>query len=224
MLVTDEQGRGDIVEVKFELFAGGFSLGLNYYLTDPDLDSIFTFYFEPAFSAGIATGNYTFRFSAQDSLNAISYLPDDTVFIENTPPLLTDGLTDPDSVITIPDPGDTATVLVTVNVSDLQTLADIEEVFINYQRPDYLPDSLIWTFGYPMADNGLPWDLDNYLQGLPYLGDEVAGDGIFTFTKLYTSEADTGLHYFHFHCLDKTGHTADSISVELLLVKIPMGR
>jgi hypothetical protein len=66
-----------------------------------------------------------------------------------------------------------------------------------------------------MADNGLDWDLDLYLEGLPYLGDETPGDGIFTFTKLYTSTADTGLHKFHFHCVDLAENDADSITVEL---------
>ena len=213
--VTDPQGRQDIEEVKFEIYIFGLPLGLEYQLGDPEMDSIFTFHFEPSFAAGMTTGDYTFRFSAMDSLGAQGFLPDIPVFIENEPPVLSEGLTDSGSVMTAPDPGDTSEVRVTVRVEDPQTLEDIASVYINYQRPDYLPPESIWTYGYPMADNGLPWDLELYQQGLLYLGDETAGDGIYTFTKMYTSTVDTGLHQFHIHCIDGAAQAADSLTVEL---------
>ena len=214
MLVTDPQGREDIAEVKFELLLGGAPLGTSYFLDDPDLDSIFTHHFEPSFAAGLMSSIYDFRFSAEDSLGEITYLPDITVYIENTKPILLNAMTDIDSIFIVPDPGDISYVLITVEVSDPQTLADIDSVKINYERP-----TQGWTFGYPMADNGLEWNLDLYLQGLPYLGDEIAGDGIFTFTKPYTTNDSTtvepGIHKFHIHCIDRVGQSADSVTVEL---------
>jgi len=213
--VEDPQGWEDIVEVKFELIKSGFPLNLEYVLSDPDMDSVFTYNMQPSFAIGLETGDYEFRFSAEDSLNEMSYLPDIPVFIENGVPILSDGAIDSGEVILLPDPGDTTEVKVTVAVFDPQTLGDIDSVYINYERPEYVPFEIRWTFGYPMADNGLDWDFELYLEGLPYLGDETPGDGIFTFTKLYTSTADTGLHKFHFHCVDLADNIADSITVEL---------
>jgi hypothetical protein len=219
LLVTDPQGYSDIVQVKFEILM----TAQDYLMEDPEHDSIFTFYMEPSFSAGKYPGQYIFQFTASDSIGEVSLPLNLTVYIENGFPTLTNPALDcpsistypetSDSVLTIPDPGDTLEVKVTVEVTDPQTLIDIDEVYINYQRP-----TGVWTMGYPMADNGLPWNLDLYNAGYLYLGDENAGDGIYTFTKLYTSSADTGLHTFHFHCLDQVNQPADSIAINLRLI------
>ena len=217
LLVTDPQGPSDVSTVKFELYLAGAPMETEYFLEDPNSDSIYTYHFEPSFAAGLNTSNYGLSFSAEDSLGGISFLPDITVFIENTQPLLAYATVDSDTLV-VPDPGDTSYVLVTVEVSDPQTLADIDSVKINYERP-----TQGWTLGYPMADNGLPWDLELYLQGQPYLGDEIAGDGIFTFTKPYTTNDSTtvepGTHKFHIQCKDRVGQTADSVTVELEIIE-----
>ena len=214
--VSDPQGYSDIVSVKFELLP----LGMEYEMYDPEMDGIFTYYMEPSLAAGVFPGDYIFRFTAVDSIGETSVPLDVEVYIENEPPSLANAAleaesisTDPvsgDSILTAPEPGDTIYVRVMVNAADHQTLADIDSVFINYERP-----TGVWTMGYPMADNGLEWDLEQYLEGLPFLGDETAGDGVFTFTKPYTSEVDTGLHRLHFHCLDRANQPGDSISINL---------
>jgi|GEM_PF-1644403 len=216
--VSDAQGLQDIAEVKFSLPAAN----LEYLMSDPENDGIYTYYMAPEFAAGKAAGLYFFSFSAVDSLLAVSPAVEMTVYIENTAPVLTaPALYHPeittydsssDSLLTIPEPGDTLEVVITVNVSDLQTVEDIEEVYVNIERP-----TGVWTFDYPMADNGLAWDLDLYMQGMPYLGDEIAGDGIYTTTKLYTSSVDEGLHLFHFQAEDGAGQAADSIAIGLRL-------
>ncbi|NQS97885.1 MAG: hypothetical protein HQ591_05480 [candidate division Zixibacteria bacterium] len=219
--VSDPQGYSDIVTVEFELLP----LGMEYDMYDPEMDGIFTYYMQPSFSAGIFTGDYIFRFTAVDSIGETSLPLDVEVYIENEPPSLANAAldaesisTDPisgDSLLKVPDPGDLLEVKVTVEVSDHQGLEDIDYVYIDYERP-----TGVWTLDYPMADNGLEWDLEQYLAGFPYLGDETAGDGIYTFTKLYittdTSAVDTGMHKFHFHCFDKVNQPADSICINLL--------
>ena len=214
--VTDPQGYSDIAAVQFEVHP----LGNEYPMEDPENDGFFTYYLEASFAAGIFPADYVFIFTAIDSIGEISAPVNVNVYIENDPPILiepmleAEGITtypsSGDSLLSIPDPGDTTMVKVTVKVSDPQTLLDIDSVYINYQRP-----TGIWTMGYPMADNGLEWDLELYLQGLPYLGDETAGDSVFTFTKPYTFEVDPGLHQFHFQCYDKANQPADSISINL---------
>jgi len=214
--VTDPQGLQDIAEVKFALP----SLNQEYQMSDPENDGNYTYYMAPQFAAGKYPGFYFFRFYAVDSLQAYSQFIDKFIYIENTMPELTvPSLYHPDittyagtadSLLIIPEPGDTMEVTITVNVSDLQTAEDIDEVYINIQRP-----TGNWTYNYPMADNGWEWDLENYMLGLPYLGDENAGDGIYTTTKLYTSAVDEGLHIFHFQAEDKAGQAADSIAVGL---------
>lgn len=214
--VTDPQGYSDIAEVVFSLDA----LGLEYQLIDPEEDGIFSYFMGPEFSAGKAPGNYVVSFSAFDSLMTQSDIHNLTVFIENTPPvlsmpsLLSESITsdpgDADSLVTTPDPGDTLRITVTIIVVDLQTLQDIQDVHFSYDRPVGAS-----TPYYPMADNGWAWSLEQYLNDQPYLGDETAGDGIYTFTKLYTSAVDPGIHRFNFHCLDRANQLADSVSVSL---------
>ena len=213
--VTDPQGYSDIAEVVFSLDV----LGLEYQMIDPEEDGIFSYYMSPEFSAGIASGNYIFTFNACDSLMSQSNVHNLTVFIENTPPVLslpsliseyiTSDPGDADSLLSVPDPGDTLQITVTIKVTDLQTLQDIQDVHFSYTRPDTTIPY------YPMADNGLEWNLEEYWNNNPYFGDETAGDGIYTFTKLYTSAVDPGLHRFNFHCLDRANQLADSVSVSL---------
>lgn len=227
--VIDPQGWEDIAQVKFELILDNIPKG-TYLMADPDMDSVFTYYMEPSFAAGMGTGDYIFRFSAEDFLGDITCSPDYPVFIENLPPVLSlwkvnpDSIQDstyvgPDTVLILPDTGEIAELKVTIDVQDPQGQDDIEYVYINYERPPHhQPPDSIWTYGYPMADNGLAWDLEKYLENLPFLGDEEAGDGIYTFTKLYTFEADTGIHKFHFHCFDGAGQAADSVTAELYIL------
>ena len=216
--VTDPQGYSDIAVVKFTLQV----LGLDYFMIDPEQDGIFAYFMGPDFAAGKTSGSYLFSFAALDSLQAQSNIYYQSVFIENTPPMLSlpsltsEYISSPvggiDSLLTVPDPDDTLDIVVTVKVVDLQTLEDIQNVFINYERP-----TGVWTNDppYPMADNGLEWDFVEYDNGNPYLGDETAGDGIFTFTKQYTKDVDPGIHRFHFQCIDKANQIADSVTVGL---------
>ncbi len=210
MLVTDPQGREDISGVWFEIYSEGTALGLIYNLEDPDLDSIYSYYLEPSIAAGLETGDYLFRFTAEDSLEAWDSL-DAAVYLENEPPEILEVATDPDTEMVVPDSGEIAEVLVTALISDPQTLADIDTAFFNYERPDGTWDTYI------MVDNGLPFDIDQYVINpyTPYQGDESAGDGIFSGMKLYTFEVDTGIHRFHIHSIDRVGQEADSVSVEL---------
>lgn len=210
MLVTDPQGRGDISAVWFEIWAGGSPLGKIYNLGDPDFDSVYTYYLEPSIAAGLPGGDYVFRFTARDSLEAEDSL-EKPVYLENGYPAIAQAATDPDSELTIPDTLEIARVKVTAAVSDPQGLGDIDTVFFNYERPAGVWDTYI------MVDNGLPFDIDEYVINpyTQYQGDSAAGDGIFTGMKLYNFQVDTGLHRFHIQCSDKVSQAADSVTVEL---------
>ncbi len=214
--VSDAQGYSDIAEVWFTLSLSG----MEYEMSDPEEDGIFSYYMSAEFGAGKYPGSYQFSFLAKDSLGAVSIPINLWSYIQNTPPTLANPsiisdliATYPgtaDSVLVIPDPGDTVEVRFTVDVQDLQTLADIDLVFLNVERSNGE-----WTLNYPLADNGYEWDWQKFVEGEPYLGDEIAGDGIFTTTRLYTSSVEEGIHTFHFHCIDKVNQQADSISVKM---------
>jgi hypothetical protein len=217
MTVSDPQGYQDIVQVKFTIFPGGSE----FLMQDPEGDSVFTYHLEPEIAEGLYSGNYNFQFQAMDSLMSSAYYNDST-YIENGPPILLspalhneditfDSLTG-DYSLAIPEGEEIAEVKVTIQISEPQGLGDVDEVFANYERP-----TGIWTFNYTMLDNGLPVNLDSLDQG--YLGDEIANDSVFTFTKFYTATVDPGLHKFHFHCFDKTQQSADSITVNLMLLQ-----
>jgi hypothetical protein len=217
MTVSDPQGYEDIAQVKFLILPGSSE----YPMQDPEEDGIFSYYLEPSIAAGYYSGNYTFQFQAVDSLDAFTSFEAQT-FIANGPPVLLTPNLDNDNIIfdpisgdyslAIPDIGDTAEVQVTVQISEPQGLGDVDEVFVNYERP-----TGVWTFNYAMLDNGLPLMLDSLDQG--YLGDEVANDSIFTFTKFYTYGADPGVHHFHFHGIDRVQQSADSVTVNLILLQ-----
>ena len=215
--VTDAQGYGDIASVRFAIAI----LGELYTMSDPESDGIFSYYLGPEFAAGKYPGQYTFEFSAVDSLGMVSNILYEQAYIENGTPLISapsifnefissDGVSG-DSLLTIPDPGDTLDVFFTVEINDPQTLADIDLVFMNIARP-----GSGWNNDeYPLVDNGFAWNLDSVLVGEPYFGDQTAGDGIFSTTRLYTSSVASGLHEFYFQCKDRIDQPADSVSVGL---------
>lgn len=217
--VSDPQGLSDIVQVQFSIPL----MGVDYPMTDSNNDGVYSYSMNPVFAVGKYPGLYQFHFYALDSIGASSAVHTPIIYIENEPPVfsspaligefITTYNSTPDSALSVPDPGDTVEVEVTVVISDEQTLLDIDNAYINYLRP-----TGVWTYGYPLADNGLPWNLDEYLAGNLTLGDDTAGDGIYTFTKLYTSTADPGLHTFYFHCVDKVQQEADSIAINLWLI------
>lgn len=211
-LVTDPDGREDIDSVYFRLFEGTIPQNLLYKMEDPEMDSIFTYYMDSTFAAGLM-GEYTFVFKAVDILGAESDSLGLTAVIENYPPTLSNPATIPDSSITIPvDTSEIIELKITVEVGDPQGLGDIATVWIDIERP-----TGVWIYDYPMADNGLPFDIDSLY--LDYLGDETAGDGTYTTTRLYTYEADPGVHIFHFRAQDLVGNQAIAVSDSLELVQ-----
>ncbi len=121
-----------------------------------------------------------------------------TVFFENNPPAVSDPKV-PDSLILPASASGAIDTLITVMVSDPQSLADIEEVYFYSLKPD----STFANNGNPffMWDNGLPFLGDPARP--QYAGDKAAGDGIFSFTVVLFGDAQPGQYVFSFYAKDK---------------------
>ncbi|MBC8204658.1 hypothetical protein ISS30_09185 [bacterium] len=209
--VIDPQGREDIDSVYCELFQNLLPIGRTFSLQDPEMDSIFTYYIDSTFAAGLS-GDYQFVFKAVDILGAVSPPIEMTASIANYSPYLNNPAISPDSIIILPEIGEITEVVITVSAGDYQGLGDIDTVTMDIERP-----SGLMSYDYPMADNGLPFDTTKLLLG--YYGDETAGDGVFTTTKLYNNQAETGFHTFYIKAVDKVGNEAEPVSVILEIIQ-----
>jgi hypothetical protein len=154
------------------------------------------------------------QFRAVDLLDQQSELFEKEIFFENNPPLLGEVIV-PDSVAK-PSEGVTL-VLMTIEVNDPQSLLDIDLVGFTSRTPD----SSFANNGnpIPMVDNGLAF----YPGQMQAYGDQVAGDGVFSFTLPVYADAEAaqwdaqgrpvqeGWYVFTFHAEDKVGNGSDEI-------------
>jgi len=188
------------VEMKF-YSAAGLMLGSPYNLLKLG-NANYGLTLTPDFSAGHASGLYTFGFRAFDTFDIISDSLGKAVYLENLAPSLTNPAF-PDTV-SRPDPGFVLQVLLTIHATDDQTAADIDSVFMFSRKPDGTMAN--GGLPIPMLDNGLPFDPLHWNEG--YLGDQTALDGIYSTTAVLFDTSQIGTYTFTFQASD----FADNIS------------
>ena len=103
----------------------------------------------------------------------------------------------PDTLV-LPSSGDLQ-VVITIEIQDQQSLADIDSAYFNSYLPSGNPSS-----GNPflMYDNGLPFNPSNPVA----VGDQVANDGIYTLTIFLPFNANPGQYRFEFFARDRVGN------------------
>ena len=163
-------------------------------------DSIFSVRLDAGFSIG-KQGDYNLFFYALDSFMEKNInVPQHTIFIGNTPPQIINVVV-PDTMQLPVASGTYNRKLLTAQIYDAQGLADIDSVYF-YSRK---PDSTLANNGQPilLVDNGYPFNPSN--PGVE-TGDQQAGDGIYSFSLLVSSDALTGIYTFTFYARDKAGN------------------
>jgi hypothetical protein len=177
--VFDTLGVEDITKVTFKGRKDGaiqFDGELTDEGTDGDQvaeDGIYTFQFDRSFAAG-KKGQYELEFVASDRSGATSEPFLQNMMIENDPPYIVE-TSAPDSV-TRPPLGEYIYFPVTAKVDDPQTMEDVKNVQLKFQKPDGTYPSQGPYF--KMFDNGLGFDINYWDQG--FRGDEVEGDSVYT--------------------------------------------
>lgn len=218
-MVADSEGLADVAMVRLQGLRSGveaFSARLYDDGTHGDRhpdDGWFELEIDASFGAGKA-GEYLLRAQAFDRTGAQSSPWDQTLWIENGPPVVAQ-VDLPDSVAK--PPSGSVAVRITAKVRDPQGLEDIRSVgFLSLK-----PDGTYANNGQPipMVDNGLPFDPALYPQ--PFYGDEVAGDGVFTFTMVVYSDAEAaraglppvlkGEYRFRFQAMDWVGQKSETV-------------
>ncbi len=217
--VVDSQGVADVLSVTFRALRTGVWAFEGVLLDDGTQgdeqagDGRFSLGVQASFAAG-KTGTYELVFVATDLGGAQGAEARAKLSIANGPPVLSD-VTVPDSV-DIPLRG-TLLVPLTVRVSDPQSLADVKRVGFTSRKPD----STFANAGQPvpMVDNGLAFD-----PAIAYAhGDQLAGDGVYTFTLVVYADQDArqwdpqgnpiqqGWYTFTFAAEDKVGNLSEAV-------------
>ena len=68
----------------------------------------------------------------------------------------------------------------------------------------------------PMVDNGLPLDTLRWSEG--YLGDEVAGDSVYSTTAILYESSQHGTYQFTFEATDLAGNISDALLDSLVVI------
>jgi hypothetical protein len=220
VMVSDSQGRGDIVSVTGTLKLPDGSIYLSFSLYDDggnvarppfNVTSGDSAANDGRFTTRLlfvkkSVGNYMLRLQAKDLAQALSNAITKTFYVRNAfnhGPVLSNPVM-PDTV-TVPTGTDTTFIKVSVTVFDQEGLGDIAGVTFTSQRPD---SSVVAI--YPMYDDGggtpqPPFNLRS--------GDSSAGDGIFTTTIPLTSSAQGNTYRdFIFQATDRAGEKSPTIS------------
>ncbi len=169
----------------------------------PNPQGVLSEVIDSTYGAG-KNGPYQLTFSAFDRVEDYSPPREQTIAVQNTPPEIWNAVA-PDT-IKIPASG-SQKIVITVQVTDAQGLADVDSVFFNSYLPDGQPSQ-----GNPflMFDNGLPYEVNDPQAA----GDELAGDGIYTLTIFLAAGTPPGDYRFAFWAVDRVGHrTAGPVRV-----------
>lgn len=206
--VNDSNGLDDILWVVLEGYKpGNISPAFQDTIVNPLNNSpVFLFQLDSSYAAG-KKDDYQMRIFVEDKVGEISEEEVFPLYVENTPPELWHAIV-PDS-LQIPTSGDIK-VKISIRVNDRQSLADIDLVYFNSEKPDGNPSS-----GNPflMFDNGLPYDPDNPAAA----GDEISGDGIYTITVFLPAGTSIGTYKFSFFARDKVNQLTTG-PVELIAI------
>ncbi len=135
-------------------------------------------------------------------------VPRHSISVDNNPPEIT-GISVPENMVIPANETEFNHEPLKAAVDDPETLADIESVYFYSFRNDTALFS-----GKPvlLKDNGKPFDYASYVNELSSIGevssvgDDVAGDGIYTFPLVIESYFKPGIYLFKFYTQDKAGN------------------
>ena len=202
--VSDSNGTADIEKVMYAAYKDDV---LNFE-TDLELESdgVFVAKMDKHFAIG-KNGLYDLRFKAIDKSGAESNIISKNVVIENKAPQLLD-FVHADSV-QLPEQGNMTAFLITVRIEDDQSLLDVNEVKLEWKKPDstYSANS-----PFELYDNGLPWNEDFAGWDDGWRGDETAGDGIYSITGIFDPSQPLGNYELTFFARDFAGNTSERIT------------
>lgn len=225
VMVSDSQGRGNIVSVAGTLKLPDGSIYLSFSLYDDggalvrppfDLTSGDSAANDGRFTTRLlfvkkSVGNYTLQIQAKDLAQALSNAITKSFYVRNAlnhSPVLSNP--DMPDTVTVPTGTDTTFIKVAISVFDQEGLGDIASVAFASQRPD---SSVVAT--YPMHDDGgsaphPPFNLRS--------GDSLAGDGIYTSTIPLTSTAQGNTYRdFIFQATDRAGEKSPTITKRIYI-------
>ena len=195
--VGDNDGLDDVRWVVIQgVKAGATTVLFTDTLYNPQNNNpLFAMEIDSSYGAG-KDGDYTLKIFAEDRVGDKSANSSHSLYIHNTAPLVWDAVV-PDTM-QLPS-GGAVDAKITVRAKDRQSAADLDSVYFNAYLPDGTPAT---NNPFPMFDNGLPYD-PNDPQAV---GDEVAGDGVYSLTIFLPAGTATGAYAFHFFARDKVGH------------------
>ena len=203
--VYDSNGLGNIENVYFTLEEEDKDGVLKtYYMyndgTNGDAvsnDSIFTYRTDSTFSIG-RTGTYKLSFFAENLFTQKSVPVIHSLYYTPEKPIITK-ISMVDS-LERPEGYETVAKLIEVWVTDAQGQSDIDSVYFYSRKPDG-----------ELANNGNSIPLKDDGKN----GDEIAGDGIYSFLMYISSSAFIGTYEFHFYARDKGGNISDCVTKTL---------
>ena len=219
--VFDPDGNNEIDRVTLDVRRDGSSvLGRLFQLKDDGMqsfsgdniagDSLYSIIIDSSFAAG-KKGTYQVVFEATDNFGNKSSSLSRNIDLENESGQIIELSVDE----TIQRPGQSNqfnTTLVSARINDPQSLTDVDSVYFYSLKPN----GELANNGNPftMVDNGLPFNLNNlFLES----GDEVADDGVYSFTAPIFNDAEPGVYIYTFYMRDRAGNLSaaavDSIEV-----------
>ena len=202
--VTDSNGLADIDKVVYAAYQNDI---LNFE-TELELenDGVYVASMDKYFAIG-KKGLYELRFKAMDKSGSESNIVSKNVAIGNHPPQLLD-FSHADSV-QLPEEGNMVAFLITVRIEDDQSLLDVNDVKLDWKKPD---GTFSQNSPFDLYDNGLPWNEDFTGWDDGWRGDETAGDGIYSITGIYDPTQPLGDYELTFYARDFAGNTSERIT------------
>jgi hypothetical protein len=172
-------------------------------------DSIYSIKLDSSFAVD-KRGLYRFSFYVEDSFNEKNlYIPIHPIIVENKAGrILYKNI--PDS-IKVPATNYNRK-LMTVKVTDPQSLLDIESVYLYSIKPS----GKLANNGNPiyLVDNGLPFDILNYPVET---GDEIPNDGLYSLSLVAFPGDTLGIYKFSFYIEDLIGNVSEVVKDSVIL-------
>jgi len=202
---SDSNGLDDLHHVEYQAFLND-ELYFTQKLSEQTNEGVYSQQVTKEFAIAKAPGMYTLKFRAVDRSKASSNVVERQFYIANTAPVLSEPSL-VDSVKRPPEDMMTA-FLITINVSDAQTLNDVKEVKLDWKKPD---GTFSQNSPFDLYDNGLPWNEDFTGWDEGYRGDETAGDGVYSITGIFDPNQPLGLYTLTFYAFDFAGNKSDKV-------------
>ncbi len=202
---SDSNGLDDLHHVEYQAFLKG-ELYFTEKLTEPTDEGVYTQQVTNEFAIAKAPGIYTLKFKAVDKSKATSDIVERPLYIGNTPPVLSE----PSVVDSVkrPPEGMMTAFLITIHVSDPQTLKDVKDVKLEWKKPD---GTFSQNSPFDLYDNGLSWNEDFTGWDEGYRGDETAGDGVYSITGIFDPDQPLGLYTLTFYAFDFAGNKSEKV-------------